>query len=105
MLKAALIAIVLSAVLAPADFALAAEKKRDQDQARGVMKQQKIIPYGEIARRVERRFKGRVVGQELRQYSRERWVYELKILEASGQVVSVLVDAHSGQIMGSRGRR
>lgn len=105
MLKAALIAIALSAVLAPADFALAAEKKRDQDQARGVMKAQKIIPYGEIARRVESRFKGRVVGQQLRQFSRERWVYELKILEDNGQVVSVLVDAHSGQVMGSRGRR
>ena len=105
MLKAALIAIALSAVMVPADFALAAEKKRDQDQARGVMKSQKIIPYGEIARRVESRFKGRVVGQQLRQFSRERWVYELKILEDSGQVVSVLVDAHSGQVMGSRGRR
>ncbi len=105
MLKAALIAIALSLVVGPVDFALAAEKKRDQDQARGVMKQQKIIPYGEIARRVERRFKGRVVGQELRRFSRERWVYELKILEDSGRVVSVLVDAHSGQVMGSRGRR
>ncbi len=105
MLRAALIAIALSLLAAPADFAVAAEKKRDQDQARGVMKRQQIIPYGEIARRVERRFKGRVVGQELRQFSRERWVYELKILGDNGQVVSVLVDAHTGQVMGSRGRR
>ncbi len=105
MLRAALIAIMLSLASVPGDFAFAAEKKSDQDQVRGVMKRQKIIPYGQIARQVQRRFKGRIVGQELRQYSRERWVYELKILEDSGQVVSVLVDAHSGQVMGSRGRR
>jgi uncharacterized membrane protein YkoI len=105
MLRAALIAIALTMTMAPTDFAAAAEKKRDQDQVRGVMKQQKLIPYGEIARRVQSRFKGRIVGQELRQYSRERWVYELKILKIGGQVVSVLVDAHSGQILGSRGRR
>ena len=105
MLKAALIAIALIMIAAPADFAFAAEKKRDQDQARGVMRDQKIIPYGQIARRVKSRFKGRIVGQELRKFSRDRWVYELKILEDGGQVVMVLVDAHTGQIMGSRGRR
>ena len=105
MFKAILIAIALSMVMAPTDSAVAAEKKRDHDEVRGVMKQQKILPYGEIARLVKSRYNGRIVGQELRKFSRDRWVYEMKVLRDDGQVIMVLVDAHSGQIMGGRGRR
>ncbi len=105
MFKAILIAIALSMVMAPTDSAVAAEKKSDHDEVRGVMKQQKILPYGEIARLVKSRYNGRIVGQELRKFSRERWVYEMKVLRDDGQVIMVLVDAHSGRIMGGRGRR
>ncbi len=105
MLKTLILAFGLIILLVPGQLAAAAIRDQDQDQARRVMKEKGILPYGEIARRVERRFKGRVVGQQLRQFSRDRWVYDLKILEDAGQVVSVLVDAQSGQVMGSRGRR
>ncbi|MCH8202992.1 MAG: hypothetical protein IH996_07795 [Proteobacteria bacterium] len=105
MFKAILIAIALSMVMAPTDSAVAAEKKRDHDEVRGVMKQQKILPYGEIARLVKSRYNGRIVGQELRKFSRDRWVYEMKVLRDDGQVIMVLVDAHSGRIMGGPGRR
>ena len=105
MFKVILIAIALTMVLAPTDSAAFVGERRDHDEARGVMKQRNILPYGEIARRAKSRFKGRIVGQELRHFSRDRWVYELKILDESGQVISVLVDAQSGRIIGGRGRR
>ena len=105
MLRAILIAIALSVLLAPADSAVAAEKKRDQDEVRGVMKKQKILPYGEIARRVRSQFKARIVGQKLRRFSGERWVYELTILGEGRRVQSILIDAHTGKFISGRGRR
>lgn len=78
--------------------------QQDQNDALKARKRGNLIPYGQISRRAERQFKGRVVGQRVRQYSQDRWVYELRILRQDGQVISVVIDAHTGEVLGTRGR-
>ena len=78
--------------------------QQDQNDALRARKRGNLIPYGKISRRAERQFKGRVVGQRVRQYSKDRWVYELRILRQDGQVISVVMDAHTGEVLGTRGR-
>ncbi len=78
--------------------------QQDQNDALKARKRGNLIPYGKISRRAERQFGGRVVGQRVRQYSSDRWVYELRILGKDGQVISVVMDAHTGEVLGTRGR-
>ncbi len=78
--------------------------QQDQNDALKARKRGNLIPYGKISRRAERQFGGRVVGQRVRQYSSNRWVYELRILRKDGQVISVVIDAHTGEVLGTRGR-
>lgn len=80
-------------------------QQRDQDEALRARKQAKLIPYGQISRRAQQQFGGRVVGQQVRQMSKNHWVYELRILQDDGKVISVVIDAHTGQVLGTRGRR
>jgi uncharacterized iron-regulated membrane protein len=112
MMRKLLILLVIAFLAMPAaggpDLALFASApalaQQDQNDALKARKRGNLIPYGQISRRAERQFKGRVVGQRVRQYSRNRWVYELRILRQDGQVISVVIDAHTGEVLGSRGR-
>jgi uncharacterized membrane protein YkoI len=94
--------LLIGAALASAapDAALA---QRDQDSMYKGRKQGNLIPYGRIAHEVERRFEGRVVGQSIRQTGPDQWVYELRVLKKTGQLVMVIVDAQTGQIIRSSG--
>ena len=98
-------AMLLSAPLTLVGLLPASAQQRDQDDALRAMKRGQIIPYGQISRRAQRQFGGRVVGQQVRQMSKDRWVYELRILQDDGKVISVVMDAHTGKVLGSRGRR
>ncbi len=98
-------AMLLSAPLTLVGSLPASAQQRDQDDALRAMKRGQIIPYGQISRRAQRQFGGRVVGQQVRQMSKDRWVYELRILQDDGKVISVVMDAHTGKVLGSRGRR
>ena len=77
----------------------------DQDEARRLMREGKIMNYTQIKRRAEQMFKGRVVGQDLRSRGRSGWVYDLRIQRTDGQVLAVLMDARSGQVLSTRGGR
>lgn len=76
----------------------------DQDEALKGRKKGDLIPYGQIARQAEQRFGGRVVGQKLRQTGPGKWVYELKLLNEDGKVMSVVMDAKTGNVIKTSGR-
>lgn len=76
----------------------------EQDEALKNRKKEGLIPYGRIARQVERQFNGRVVGQNLHQTG-GRWVYQLRILkDHDGSVVVVVIDAKTGRVIQTSGR-
>ncbi len=82
----------------------AAIARQDQDEALKGRKKGDLIPYGQIARKAERQFGGRVVGQQLRQTGADQWVYELKILKDDGKVLTVVMDAKNGKVLRTSGR-
>lgn len=76
----------------------------EQDEALKNRKNEDLIPYGRIARQVERQFNGRVVGQNLRK-DNGRWVYQLRLLrDEDGKVIVVVVDAKTGRVIRTSGR-
>ncbi len=89
--------------LAPASPVVLAQS--EQDRAREEMMEGRILGYSEIVRQAQRVVPGRVVGQDLRQASRNRWVYRIKILQDGGKVASVTLDAHTGQVLSVKGKR
>lgn len=78
---------------------------RDEESARNALKRGEIIPYGQIVKRVERLFDGRIVGQRVRQLPRGQWIYDLKVLTPDGTVIEVIMDARTGRVLGSEGKR
>lgn len=77
----------------------------EQDRAREEVLEGRILGYAEIVRRAQQVAPGRVVGQDLRQVSRKRWVYRIKVLQDGGKVASVTLDAHTGRVLSVKGKR
>ena len=78
--------------------------RQDQDEAQKARQRGDILSYGEIERIAENRFKGRVVGQNLRQRGAKSWVYNLRVLLPDGKVLQVVMDAKTGRVISTKGR-
>ncbi|MCU0893885.1 MAG: PepSY domain-containing protein [Rhodospirillales bacterium] len=70
----------------------------EHDNARGAVERGEALPLAEILARV-----GGDLGGEITRMSFERehgaWVYEFKVVEPSGRLVEVYVDAANGRIL------
>lgn len=76
----------------------------DQDRAREAYERHEILPLATILRGVERRYGRNVVNIE---YEEEAGmpVYEFEIVDPSGQVIEVVVDARTGRTLGKEGEK
>jgi uncharacterized membrane protein YkoI len=77
----------------------------DQDDALRAVRSGQIMSYGEIRKRAEAALGGTVIGQDAPRKSGKRWVYSLRVLQRTGQVVQVDVDARNGKILRRKGGR
>lgn len=79
-----------------------ADDRRDHERARAALAAGEVRPLADLLAEVERRYAGRVLEAEL---DREdgRWVYEIKLLPASGRVFELHLDAATGALLRSRG--
>jgi uncharacterized membrane protein YkoI len=75
----------------------------DHDRARSAVEAGHIRPLQEILAAVRRQVPGRMLDARLQQNG--RWVYEVILLQADGQVVNVTVDARTAQVLGVQGGR
>lgn len=82
-----------------------AHAQPEQDRMYRGLKKGQLIPYGQIARQIEARYGGRIVGQRVRQTGPEQWIYELRLLRGDGQVLMIIVDAQTGNIIRTSGGR
>jgi uncharacterized membrane protein YkoI len=73
----------------------------DQDRARSAVQAGEALPLGQILKRVRRSHSGRLLDADLRQ-GRGGWVYELRILKPNGRVLTLIVNARNGQVLGAR---
>lgn len=77
------------------------------DRARRAVEAGEIRPLGDIRRAVQRQFDGRIVGIELHENRRggPSYIYDVRVLTRRGDVLSVAMDAHTGQVIDVRGGR
>lgn len=90
-----LIALPLLLVLPAAALA---DGERDHDRARAALRAGEVLPLGVILQRVAQQQPGQVLDVELER-DHGRWVYELKLLQRSGALVRLEVDALDGRVL------
>ena len=73
----------------------------DHNQAHAAVQAGEILPLPALLERVAREHPGNVLEVELEQ-RRERWVYELKLLQNDGTLVKLYVDARDGSVLKRR---
>ncbi len=79
-----------------------ADDRDDHDQARSAMERGEVLPLKTVLERLERLRPGTVLEVELERKS-SGWVYDIKQLEAGGQVARIRLDARTAQLLGVKG--
>lgn len=95
----ALVPLALAIALG-AFFAAPAALADDDDhiEARRLLQRGEILPLNHILQVVQQRVPGDVIEVELDRSSKRGWEYEIKVLTATGRVLEVDVNAHTGEI-------
>ena len=96
MIRIGLAATMLGPASIPAP--LHADSARDHDQGRRAVERGEALPLIDILARVRPGLHGEVVGVSFER-ERDRWVYELKVVENGGRLVKLYVDAASAEIL------
>ncbi|MEO7940453.1 MAG: PepSY domain-containing protein [Burkholderiaceae bacterium] len=74
-----------------------ADGQRDHDRARAALNAGEILPLATILERVATVQPGQVLEVELEQ-DHGSWIYELKLIQSSGALVKLKVDARDGTV-------
>ncbi len=85
-------------------WAAPAQAESKHGTARDAVAAGEIRPLGEVLARVAQSYPGQALDVRLDR-SNGTWLYRVKVLGASGDVVAVTVDARSGRIVSARGPR
>jgi uncharacterized membrane protein YkoI len=80
-----------------------ADDRRDHERARAAVQAGEVLPLPELLQRLQRSHPGQVLELELERED-GRWIYELKLLQADGQLRKLELDAATGQVLASRRR-
>lgn len=80
-----------------------AKDAHDHDRARRAVEAGEVLPLRAILERIEREHPGQVMEVELER-SRDRWIYEIKLLREGGALVKLEVDGRDGRVLRVRGR-
>ncbi|MDP1657556.1 MAG: PepSY domain-containing protein [Hylemonella sp.] len=93
------IALLLAAGLMP--LASQAESGHDHDRARAALQAGEILPLPVVLERVAKEHPGNVLEVDLER-EKNRWVYELKILQSGGGLLKLEVDAKDASVIKRR---
>jgi uncharacterized membrane protein YkoI len=99
LLAQGLMVILLAGILAGA----ARASDRDHDRARRAVLAGQVLPLPQILERVARTHPGQVLEVELEPQG-ERWVYEMRVLQADGRLLRLEVDARNGELLRVKSR-
>lgn len=86
-------------MLAPATAAFADDDARDQEIARRALLEGRIRSLSEITALVKPRLPGSILAVELEIEDHGAIAYEFKVLDSSGRLLEVDVDAKTGKIL------
>jgi uncharacterized membrane protein YkoI len=76
----------------------------DQDRASEALERHEILPLAKILASVKQTYGPNVVDIEYEE-DHGRHIYEFEIVETSGQVIEVQVDAATGKVIGNEGEQ
>ena len=76
----------------------------DHDRARQALEAGEILPLRTVLEKLARDVPGQVMEVELERSS-ERWVYEIKLLQAGGALIKLKVDARDATVIKTSAER
>jgi uncharacterized membrane protein YkoI len=95
----ALVGALLASV--PAWQAARAGERDDHERARAAVQAGAVLPLATVLERLKRSHPGQVLEVELEQEG-GRWAYEIKLLQADGQLLRLQLDASTAQVLEAR---
>lgn len=75
-----------------------ASDQHDHERARAAVQAGEVMPLPALLERVQRVHPGQVLELELEREG-GRWIYEVKLLQAGGQLIKLELDAKTGQVL------
>lgn len=78
--------------------AVRAGDRHDHDRARAAVQTAQVLPLAVVLERLQRTHPGQVLELELERED-GRWIYEVKLLQAQGQLLELAVDARTAQVI------
>lgn len=73
----------------------------DHELARQALQAGKVLPLRTVLDQVERQFQGQVLKVEF-EHDAGRFIYEMRLLQANGQITKLKVDAVDGRVLSVR---
>ena len=80
-----------------------ASDHRDHERAHQAVQAGQVLPLRTVLERLERESPGQMLEVELEQDDGV-WIYEVKLLQAGGQLVKLKLDARTATLLGSKSR-
>ena len=81
----------------------AASGKGDHDRARAAVQAGEVMPLSALLERLQRSHPGQVLELELERED-DRWIYEVRLLQADGQLLKLELDARTAEVLKLRRR-
>lgn len=75
----------------------------DHERAQQAVQAGQVLPLRTVLERLEREHPGQVLEVEL-EHDGERWLYEIKLLQADGRLFKLLLDARTAEVLRSKSR-
>ncbi len=108
----AFLSLAVMALAVAAASAAWAGRKGDHDRARAAVQAGEVLPWPTLLERLQRTHPGKVLELELEfeDFANERaagrksgrWIYEVKLLKADGQLLKLEVDAATAEVLKSK---
>jgi uncharacterized membrane protein YkoI len=95
--------LVLALVLSSGAAQAQGKGHDDHERAQAAVLAGQVLPLHTLLERVARLHPGQVLEVELER-DHGRWIYEIKNLQADGQLVKLELDARTGEVMSKRAR-
>lgn len=98
-----LIAITVMTVSALITTAVCASDSDDHERAKKALQSGQILPLRTVLESLERKQPGKVLEVELEQKD-ALWIYKVKLLRADGQLIKLMLDAKTAELIERKNR-
>jgi uncharacterized membrane protein YkoI len=85
----------------PSALAQDRDPQPDHELARQALQRKEILPLDEVLNAIRGRVPGEIVEIELER-EQDRWIYEVEIIDETGRMRDVWVDAKNAEIIGMK---